>query len=281
MQCNSPHDLYWLVYDIDRPTATIDWQDLNAPTPTITATSERGHAHLFYGLQVPVITCLENPKVHYKPFRYLAAVDVSLHEKLGADHSFSGLVPKNPLSGYWNVNIWEEEPYTLGRLAEHLDLNSRGYLDGRKKLPYLATGRNCTVFKYTSAWAYKEFRLRGWLSDEFFIYICRQKAKQLNYEFSLNGEFQNPLPDKEVDHIGKSVGKWVSSHFSLEGWYTWGDNRRKKSIKVRQAKAENRNAQILEYAIQHPKATHKEIAELFNTSLSTIDHMKELRGISL
>ncbi|HBB2247469.1 TPA: plasmid replication protein, partial [Escherichia coli] len=55
IQHNPPHAMYWLVFDVDRPIAAIDWNDLNAPTPNFTVKNPvNGHAHLFYGLKTAV-----------------------------------------------------------------------------------------------------------------------------------------------------------------------------------------------------------------------------------
>lgn len=36
IQHNQPHAMYWLVFDVDRLGAAIDWNDANAPTPNLT-----------------------------------------------------------------------------------------------------------------------------------------------------------------------------------------------------------------------------------------------------
>ncbi|MCF7227628.1 replication initiation protein, partial [Acinetobacter baumannii] len=52
IQFNGPTHCYWLVYDIDRNGAVLDWYDRGAPPPTIVAQNpDNGHAHLIYGLE--------------------------------------------------------------------------------------------------------------------------------------------------------------------------------------------------------------------------------------
>ncbi|MCV5348733.1 replication initiation protein, partial [Escherichia coli] len=47
IQQNQPHAQFWLVFDVDREGAAIDWSDLNAPAPNITVKNPvNGHAHL-------------------------------------------------------------------------------------------------------------------------------------------------------------------------------------------------------------------------------------------
>ncbi|MGK3295920.1 replication initiation protein, partial [Escherichia coli] len=36
IQQNQPHAQFWLVFDVDREGAAIDWSDRNAPAPNIT-----------------------------------------------------------------------------------------------------------------------------------------------------------------------------------------------------------------------------------------------------
>ncbi|MBE0401923.1 replication initiation protein, partial [Halomonas sp. FME1] len=44
IQPNQPHRRYWLVYDVDRELAALDWNDLGAPPPTIVAQNpQNGH----------------------------------------------------------------------------------------------------------------------------------------------------------------------------------------------------------------------------------------------
>ena len=68
--------MLWLAYDVDRPGAAIDWSDRGAPAPNISVKNpENGHAHLLYGLSVPVRTA---PDGRAGPLRYAAAVEASL-----------------------------------------------------------------------------------------------------------------------------------------------------------------------------------------------------------
>ena len=268
IQQNSPFDLHWLVYDVDRGTAHFDWYDLGAPAPNITATNlENGHAHLFYGLEVPVIKCGFNPLVHQAPIRYAASIDVALTKKLEADPGYAGLICKNPLHRSWNVQIWEPVPYDLSWIADYLDLEP--YEDRRKHLPAVGLGRNCTLFDVSRHWAYRQIRKPGeFLSEEFFIYEVTQYAGSRNHEFEV------PLAKNEVKHIGKSVGSWTWRNMSPAGFREWGDKRRKKSIIVRRSKKDERNDEIRAYKLDHPEASNSQIAEIFKISLWTVAKLR-------
>ncbi|HGC0079373.1 TPA: replication initiation protein, partial [Escherichia coli] len=82
IQQNQPHAQFWLVFDVDREGAAIDWSDRNAPAPNITVKNPvNGHAHLLYALNIAVRTA---PDASVKALKYAAAVERSLCEKICA-----------------------------------------------------------------------------------------------------------------------------------------------------------------------------------------------------
>jgi hypothetical protein len=84
----------WMVFDIDREGAAIAWEDANLPAPAWAAVNrENGHAHLAYGLSVPVLVA-ENAR--RAPIRYLQGIEGAYREALQADRGYSGLITKNP-----------------------------------------------------------------------------------------------------------------------------------------------------------------------------------------
>jgi len=265
IQQNDIMNLSWFVYDVDRPTAHFDWYELNAPAPNITAmNTENGHAHLFYGLEIPVH---KQPEAHAAPLRYAAAIDVALTNKLKADPAYGGLICKNPLNNFWNVQLWESVPYELSWLADYLDLQP--YEDRRKYIPPVGLGRNCTLFDLTRHWAYRQIRKQeNFFNEEFFIYEIIQYAQMKNSEFPV------PLPYSEVKATGKSIARWTWRNMSPRGFKLWGDNRRKKSIIVRASKADERAEKIRAFKKEHPQATNKDIAVNFSVSLRTVEGLR-------
>lgn len=265
IQQNTPFELRWLVYDVDRPTAHFDWYEKNAPAPNLTAMNpENGHAHLFYGLQIPVLKNWQGIKQH--PLRYAGSIDVALTKLLEADPGYAGLVCKNPMHKYWEVKTWETVPYDLNWIADYLDLEP--YSDGRCHLPAVGLGRNCTLFDTTRHWAYKQIRKAGLFNYEFFYYLVEQYARGRNLEFP------TPLADSEVKAIIKSISKWTWKNMSPEGFHEWASRRGKKSGIVRVKKADLRNDDILLYKLTNPEKTNQEIAELFNVSLRTVESLR-------
>lgn len=211
IQHNGPTHKYWLVFDIDRAGATLDWYDKNAPAPNIIATNPaNGHAHLIYGLEIPVRTA---PDGSSAALRYAAAVEHALQQKLGADASYAGLICKNPLHPFWQVSCWEQNLYTLDWLADYVDLSA---YSGKKRLPDYGLGRNCNLFDSTRQWAYKAIR-QGWPVYEQWLQAVNTRAHGYNTRLEKNLR----LPVKEVDQIAKSIAKWTHKHMNSAGFSAW------------------------------------------------------------
>lgn len=231
IQPNGPTHRYWLVYDIDRPGAAVDWSDRGAPPPSITAMNPaNGHAHLIYGLETSVRTA---PDAKCAPLRYAAAVDCALQRVLGADPAYSSLICKNPLHPHWRVSSWEPRLYTLADLDSWLDLTPAK--DRRKRLPDYGLGRNCNLFEQLRQWAYKAIR-QGWPEFERWQAACFDRA--LMY----NAGFATPLDHQEVKHIARSVAKWTHQRITPAAYAEWrsvqGQRGGKRSGEVRRAGSE-------------------------------------------
>lgn len=222
IQPNGPTHRYWLVYDVDRSGAALDWSDRNAPPPTIVATNPaNGHAHLIYGLDVPVRTA---PGAKSAPLRYAAAVDCALRALLDADAGYSGLICKNPLNPFWRVTEWEPRLYELGDLDSWLDLNA--YSDRRRRLPDYGLGRNCNLFEKLRLWAYKAIR-QGWPEYDRWHEAVLTRALAYN-------DFDTPLPVNEVKATARSVAKWTHRNLSAAGFSQYQAARgRRKGEKTR------------------------------------------------
>src|SRR5690606_2098833 len=204
IQPNRPGCASYLAFDIDRPDAGAAWIDSNAPKPSfIIKNPENGHAHYLYALAHPVCT---TSAARLKPLQYLSAIERSISNELKADPGYSGLIIKNPCHNHWQTIIVETQPYSLAMLADGLDLTALPAANAAREASGL--GRNCTVFDELRHWAYRAvigyWRPGGetaWLS------AVREHAHCLNL-------FAEPMQQKEVDQIAKSVGKWVWKHFS-------------------------------------------------------------------
>ncbi len=204
VQPNNPNQTSWLVFDVDHGDAALRWSDVNLPAPSlIVVNRENGHAHLLYAIETPVFGSPE----HQKPMRLLAAIYHAYLVKLDADCGYSGLISKNPLHSHWHVIARSDAVYSLGDLAEWVDLAKY------KKLPKEAAesglGRNCTMFDRLRKWAYQELRLYREVGDSkvWDRYVYAQATKM--------NDFPSPLPISEVRAIAKSTARWCWKHFDL------------------------------------------------------------------
>lgn len=200
VQCNPPHQIVYLVFDIDDPQAVMSWYDANLPPPSWTAQNpENGHAHIVYELKTPVLT---TDASRQKIVRYLSAIQTGLAQKLGADMGYAQLLMKNPCHNHWRVKIWTEEKYELDYLADFVDLA----IKPKKQQEVFGLGRNCTLFETTRKWAYKAIRThRGstfseWLREV--IVRCEQ----------VNSDFKSPLPYSEIKATAKSIARYCWKH---------------------------------------------------------------------
>lgn len=204
IQQNQPHAQYWLVFDVDRVGAAIDWSDRNVPAPNITVKNPvNGHAHLLYALDIPVRTA---PDASLKPLKYAAVIERGLCWKLGADVNYSGLICKNPFHLEWLVTEWREELYTLDELADYLDLSASACRGVDKNY---GMGRNCHLFEKTRKWAYRAIR-QGWPDYSRWLDAVIQRVEMYNAQFPV------PLSQAECTCIGRSIAKYTHRHFSPE-----------------------------------------------------------------
>ena len=237
IQPNHPVRKYWLPYDIDRPGAGYDWEFREAPAPNIIVENpENKHAHLLYGLEIPVYT---SPGAHIKPLRYAGAIDCALAKKLDADMGYSGLIVKNPLNTKaWKVWEIEERLYDLDWLADYLDLER--YWDRRRNLPDYGLGRNCTLFERLRRWSYRAINKGHRKTLDAWMIGVLHKA-------TLYNDFTVPLPYSEIKSTAKSVGRWVWENFSQEEFLAIQAARSHKAALKRQAEAEKKRQLLLKF----------------------------------
>lgn len=203
IQVNPPRLRVWSMFDIDRAGAAVAWEDADLPPPSwITQNRENGHAHLVYGLSVPVL--VDGLGARDAPLRYLSGIESMMRAKLRADEGFSGLITKNPLHPLWRTLRGPTMGYELGELAQWLPGLEKHIV--RRNPEENGLGRNLTVFDETRAWAYRAIRpywgtgLQGW---NCWLAACN------GYALGRNGEFPSPMDPLEVWHIAKSVAKWT------------------------------------------------------------------------
>ena len=220
IQVNPPWLRSFIVMDVDRPGAALAWEDALLPMPFWSSMNPRnGHAHLAWAIDAPVLLGQHDRQ---KPMRYLAAIEVTMSEKLGADPGYSGLITKNPLHQHWR-NAWAPAGYgiyDLSYLSDHLDLPKR---TPRRNPEKIGLGRNCDTFDHLRFYAYREVRL--WRDtplpppghqERQGVYI-----HWLNHLYSTaldhtHSEHPVPLDSREVHWIARSVAGWVWTRFDVE-----------------------------------------------------------------
>lgn len=199
IQAQAPGVAFRLVLDLDRDVRAIarcnDWGNLlNAPHPNyVLLNRQNGHAHLFYELEKGVAT---HEAARTRPLRYLTAVETALRDLLGGDIGYTGFICKSPFNDAWELLPGRKTPYSLGELADYLDLP--------RLAPTRETaqgfGRNCTLFNELRRWAYTA--LASFDAYDLWCRAVRSQAEGLN-------TFPSPLGDSEVRAIARSVAKWT------------------------------------------------------------------------
>jgi hypothetical protein len=265
IQANPDSAIYWLTFDVDRPGAAYDWQDLKAPAPTIAVENPvNRHAHLLYGLGLAVSKA---PEASLKALRFAAAVENGLRARLDGDYSYSGLTVKNPLCNYWTVTTWQDEAYDLPWLADYVDL--KPYQDKRRHLPDYGLGRNCTLFENLRRWAYRAIRKLDWPSWDTWQAACFQQAAEYN-------SFPAPLPFCEVKSTARSIAKWTWQHFNPA---TFSAIQRARIQKRWAGQAQERRQLLLEFTAQLPNGlSTRQIARMANIPETTARRLLAQKG---
>ncbi|MHB1632234.1 MAG: replication initiation protein [Acidithiobacillus sp.] len=217
LQPNGPCMVWALVYDVDRRVVDPErlapvWEDVGMPDPNFaTINRASGRGHLVYMLTAGVC---KTSAARLEPLRYAAAVQSAMCTALDADPGYAGLVTKNPLHGRWQTWEIHGQGFTLGELADYLDLsaaNSRKYRVPDGERPH-GLGRNCTLFDDGREWAYKAIR-DCWAPDG----LHRWSAVVQERLSAINGQFSAPLPFPEVKATAKSISKWTWTHITPDG----------------------------------------------------------------
>lgn len=203
IQANHPYYTNFLIFDLDSPTAYIDffYDMVGVPTPNlIVENPENGHAHYVYQLATPIYN---TDASRLKPIQFGNAVYVALREVLKADNGYTGLITKNALHEHWRTHLLRQEPYTLNQLAERLDLTQHKITKPIAPDEAVGLGRNCCLFHTVRKWAYVEIRsYRGSTYTQWLQGV-------IDHCMKLNGEFKLPMSYNEVKGVAKSIARWV------------------------------------------------------------------------
>lgn len=177
-----------------------------------------GSGHIGYALATPVVL---TDAAHRRPINLLARVEQGLQDVLGGDMSYAGRIMKNPVSpGAFQDTLWPQDvsfpTYTLRELASSLaDLGALPS-PGDPRPRQSGVGRNVDIFDRTRTWAYRAIK-RYWGGDfGEWGEVVHAKARILNLDLEREG--RDPLPDREILHLARSISKWVWSRFTPESF---------------------------------------------------------------
>lgn len=202
IQHNKISEVQALVFDIDTGFDISMFEDNGLPLPSIITQNKtsKDKAHIIYLLETPVYTTRNSST---KALRYASVIEDTYAEKLHSDMAYTGLITKNPLSKEWNVleqNILRV--FSLGELADYIDIEDKKLKRNPKK-EVRSLGRNVEIFDRTRYWAY------SWVNEykncktyDNWLRAVEEQAKKYN-------TFIEPLLQKEVLQIAKSIAKWT------------------------------------------------------------------------
>ncbi len=246
MQHNPPAQVWSIVLDVDRRVCDENslaycWEekDPEGPIPNVMAINrENGHGHLVYFLAAGVTRTQAGREA---PLRFLAAVEHGLCAKLGADPRYAGLVSKNPTHTDWLIHPYHDHLWTLGELAEYLNLdaaNAQRYVPETPEEAY-QEGRNVYLFHTARIWAYKAIR-DHWAPEG----LSRWQEAVTGHVEALNTQFPQPLGISEVRAIGKSIAKWTWRHLTPAGWRKYVEKTHTPELQAKRGKKATNQVEI-------------------------------------
>jgi hypothetical protein len=258
IQANHPYYTNFLIFDLDSPTAYIDffYDMVGVPTPNlIVENPENGHAHYIYQLATPIYqTDASRPK----PIAFGNAVYLALREVLEADVNYSGLITKNALHEHWRTHLLREQPYTLKQLSERLDLTQHKINKPIAPDEAVGLGRNCCTFHTVRRWAYVEIRkYRGKSYNQWLQGV-------IDHCMTLNGQFTVPMGYNEVKGIAKSIARWTWKRDP----YCYQEFIERQSIRGRKGGLKGGAVRSAQYADQREQAKQLKENGMNNTQIA-------------
>ncbi|MCV9960059.1 replication initiation protein, partial [Acinetobacter baumannii] len=272
IQPNHPYYTHFFVFDLDYPTAYLDYfySMIGVPAPNlIVENPENGHAHYIYQLKTPIYNTNAS---NDKPIKYGNAVYLALRDVLNADVNYSGLITKNAVHKHWRTHVLREQPYTLDQLSERLDLTTRQINKEIKIDEAVGLGRNCCVFHTVRHWAYVEVRqYRAKSFNQWLDCVIAQCC-------SVNAQFTVPMQYNEVKGIAKSIARWVWKRDGY-AYQEFIDRQTRKGQLGGKAKGEAYNAKRKQaVALRAKGMNHTQIAKQLGIARYTV--IRWLGGVS-
>jgi predicted DNA-binding protein (UPF0251 family) len=209
IQPNTFGKVTWLCFDCDEAGSAVEWRFHKLPPPTLVMENRsNGHAHLAYALETPVPrTTLSRAK----PLFYMEAITEGLRRVLKGDAGYRGGLIKTPGHAAWETTSFAGQ-YSLGELADYVELPSPADLRRLKDPEFAGLGRNCQMFERLRIYGYQAVR-NYWKPNgfEYFSAELEKRAAEWN-----RGE--NPLPTSEVRSLARSQARWIWTKFSSKSF---------------------------------------------------------------
>jgi hypothetical protein len=248
IQLNPPGILAFMLFDLDMAESAWAFERHDLPEPTfIVINRANGHCHYIYALLAPVVF----GHGHDKPRQYFLDIEYTYRLLLGADHSYSGLLCKNPWHPYWLTVATPLAIYDLNTLADYVTIQKRP----KKKEQQAGQGRNVSLFDDLRHWAYRNRRhycdYGQWLN------ACMATCAEMNV-------FDHPLPYPEIKSIAKSVARWTWKNITPQAFSNIQRTRAKKKGLANEDK--RASAKLM----RARGKTVREIAQELNMPKSTI-----------
>lgn len=211
IQASPPGLTAWLTFDIDHANCWI-WEDAGLPAPNLIVRDRTTNtSHISYAI-VPVCT---SSKGRSHPQRYLNAIRKAFAGRLNADPEYTGRITKNPFSPYWDTAVLHSAEYSLGELADSVDLEAQSpaplsIVADESHCP----GRNSVLFQRLRFWAYQHvtsYRDTGTYQE--WLTRVQLQAEQLNDFRDTDYALRGALGEKEVDATSRSVASWTWDHY--------------------------------------------------------------------
>ena len=212
-----------MVFDLDFLTTPWTAQEAHLPEPSFLVINKKNlHSHMIYRLTAPVCT---TDAARLAPLRYAAAVETAYQKRLKADPQYVGLIAKNPWKDdYWTVIDNGNLAYDLEYMADFVTLPRQ---QKRPVREISGLGRNCALFDTVRYWAYSAIR-GNWRPEG--AELCAQAV----YEHCMEAnQFTNPLGDRELRCIARSIAKWTWKRFRPGEFAAWQKRRIERRWGVR------------------------------------------------
>lgn len=294
IQPNSPYNISWFVFDIDRDFDVNEIFDKNLCTPNfIVINNENNHAQLWYKLRDPI--WIQPKYKDCRAFKYQKAVYEAMRDVLDADRHFNRALCKNPFfysdndkNKKWSRVDFTRQEYSLIELCNHIDINFNSVSSGKNKISIdredIETfsgaekgSRNSSLFEHCRHEIYKHFAVTNCTESE----LLEWSQKYIEIQNECNNP---PLEAKECEAMAKSIASWTFSNIQpcCAKKSKYDDKARERSLITRR-KAKNKKIEKIKKLLKkNPDISNREIARRFGFSTNCVnDYVKEIKAQEL